>query len=181
MNVSQLLQQEGASDAYMRHFGGGGSALQSVWHAGILKKRGAPSWPTQVFRLIGGNSLLPETFANRRGERVKLNCPVTAIRHSGTGVTVEFREAGSPRSIDAEYLVCSMSAVMLRQIPVTPAFDERKRWAIANVPYYSATRPIFLAHSRFWQEQNTSINMEFGQSSLQHVWSMQTKLAAGTD
>jgi monoamine oxidase len=59
-----------------------------------------------------------------------------------------------------------------RQIPATPAFDERKRWAIANVPYYSATRPIFLARSKFWQEQRTSINMEFGQSSLQHVWSM---------
>ena len=172
MNVSQLLQQEGASDAYTRHFGGGGSALQSVWHAGILKKRGVPSWPTQVFRLIGGNSLLPETFAKHLGERVKLNCPVTGIRHSGKGVTVEFREAGSPKSIDAQYLVCCMSAVMLRQIPVIPAFDERKRWAIANMPYYSATRPIFLARSKFWQEQRTSINMEFGQSSLQHVWSM---------
>jgi monoamine oxidase len=65
-----------------------------------------------------------------------------------------------------------MSAVMLRQIPITPAFDERKRWAIANVPYYSATRPIFLSRTKFWRDQNISINVEFGQAALQHVWSM---------
>jgi monoamine oxidase len=61
---------------------------------------------------------------------------------------------------------------MLRQIPVTPAFDERKRWAIANMPYYSATRPIFLSRTKFWREQNASINVEFHQPSLEHVWTM---------
>jgi monoamine oxidase len=66
---------------------------------------------------------------------------------------------------------------MLRQIPATPAFDERKRWAIANMPYYSATRPIFLSRTKFWHEQGTSINVEFGQPSLQHVWSMADDVA----
>ena len=172
ISLNQLLKQEGASDAYARHFGGSGSALHTIWHAGIVSKRGVPAWPTQVFRLIGGNSLLPETFAKHLGDSVKLNCPVTGIRHSGTSVSVDYLEAGSRKSIGAEYLVCCMSAVMLRKIPVTPAFDERKQWAIGNVPYYSATRPIFLARSKFWQEQKTSINMEFGKSSLQHIWSM---------
>ena len=172
ISLNQLFKQEGASDPFMRHFGGAGSALHSVWHAGIVNKRGVPAWPTQVFRLVGGNSLLPETFAKHLGDSVKLNSPVTSIRHSGMGVSVDYGEAGSPKTIDAEYLVCCMSAIMLRQIPITPAFEERKQWAIANVPYYSATRPIFLSRSKFWQEQKTSINMEFGKSSLQHIWSM---------
>ena len=170
--MNDLLKREGASDAFVRQAGGGGSALQAIWHAGILKRRGVPAWPTQVFRLIGGNSLLPETFAKHLGDRVKLNSPVRSIRHSDKGIAVEYGEAGSTKNIEGEYLVCCMSAVMLRQIPVTPAFDERKRWAIASMPYYSAMRPIFLSRTKFWRDQKTSINVEFGQASLEHVWSM---------
>lgn len=172
ISLNHLLSKEGASDRYIRQFGGTGSALHVVWHAGILRGRGVPAWPTQVFRLIGGNSLLPETFAKHLGERVKLNSPVRGIRHSQHGVSVEFGLEGAPQTIEAEYLVCCMSAVMLRQIPITPALDERKRWAIANVPYYSATRPVFLARTKFWRDQKTSINVEFGQAALEHVWSM---------
>ena len=168
--LNRLLQNEHASSAYISLAGGSGSALQSVWHLGILKKRGVPSWPAQVFRLIGGNSLLPETFAQRLGDRVKLNSPVTAIRHGVTGVTVEY--GGQRQKIQGDYLVCAMSAVMLRQIPITPALPERKRWAIANVPYYSATRPIFLSRSKFWREESIGMNVEFGQPALAHVWSM---------
>jgi monoamine oxidase len=172
VTLNDVLKKEGASDAYIRYAGSSGSALQAIWHLAILRLRGVPAWPTQVFRLIGGNSLLPETFAKHLGNRVKLNSPVRSIRHGDRGVTVEFGAANRPQKLDADYLVCCMSAVMLRQIPVTPAFDERKRWAIANVPYYSATRPIFLARTKFWREQQTSINVEFGQSTLEHVWSM---------
>ncbi len=172
ISLNSLLRRDGASDAFVRVAGGGGSALQAVWHAGILKKRGVPAWPTQVFRLVGGNSLLPETFAKHLGERVKLNSPVRSIRHSKETISVRYGEPGSPRTIEAEYLVCCMSAVMLRQIPVTPAFDQRKLWAIASMPYYSATRPIFLSRTKFWHEQGTRINVEFGQPSLEHVWSM---------
>ncbi len=61
---------------------------------------------------------------------------------------------------------------MLRQIPVTPPLTEQKQWAVANVPYYSATRPVFQSRTKFWRDQNVSINMEFYQPSLQHIWSM---------
>ena len=57
-------------------------------------------------------------------------------------------------------------------IPITPLFDERKQWAVANMPYYSATRPIFLSRTKFWRSQNTSINRQFGKQTLEHVWSM---------
>jgi monoamine oxidase len=177
ISLDELLKKEGASDAYIRHAGSGGSALQAVWHRGILEKRGVPAWPTQVFRLVGGNSLLPETFAKHLGDRVKLNSPLVGIRQSNKGVSVAYGVSGSAKNIEAEYLVCCMSAVMLRQIPITPAFDQRKTWAIASMPYYSATRPIFLSRTKFWQEEKTSINVEFDQPSLQHVWSMADDVA----
>ncbi len=172
ISLNRLLQNEHASSAYISFAGGSGSALQSVWHQGILKKRSVPLWPTQVFRLIGGNSLLPETFAKQLGDRVKLDSPVAAIHHGPNGITCEYGPTSSRKKIEGDYFVCAMSAVMLRQIPITPTLPEAKRWAIANVPYYSATRPIFVARTKFWRENAIGINVEFGQPTLQHIWSM---------
>jgi monoamine oxidase len=172
LTVTQLLQRDGASDAGIRHAGSQFSALQGVWHAAILKRRGVPLWPTQIFRLQGGNSLLPETFAKKLGDRVKLGCPITAIQHGESGVTVQYREFREQKKVSADYLVCCMSAVMLRQIPIEPALPEPKRWAVQNVPYYSATRPVLQARTKFWREQKMSINIEFSEASLEHVWSM---------
>ncbi|MCU1294022.1 MAG: protoporphyrinogen oxidase [Bryobacterales bacterium] len=179
VTLAKLVEQDGASGATIRFAGGGGSALQAVWHAAILKRRGVPSWPTQVFRLIGGNSRLPETFAARLGDRVKLGCPITGIQHGESGVTVEYREFRESKQISADYLVCCMSAVMLRQLPITPALPDNKRWAVSNVPYYSATRPVFQSRSKFWREQGTSINIEFSKPDLEHVWSMADDVETG--
>jgi monoamine oxidase len=172
LTASQLLRKDGASSAAVRFAGGDNSALRSVWHTAILNLRGVPLFPVQVFRLIGGNSLLPETFARKLGDRVHLGCPVTAIRHSPNEVTVSYRQYRETKQISADYLVCCMSAVMLRQIPVTPHFPEPKRWAIENVAYYSATRPVFQSRTKFWREQKKSVNIEFSKSTLAHCWSM---------
>jgi monoamine oxidase len=169
---AELLKRDGASAAAVSMMGGNGSALHTVWHSAILKRRGVPSWPTGIYRLKGGNSLLTDTFAKKLGARLRLGCPVTAVRHGDSGVTVTYREAGAEKQMEAGHLVCAMSAVMLRQIPVTPAWPEAKRWAIESMPYYSATRPVFQSRTKFWKEQKVSLNISFGQAALEHIWSM---------
>ena len=49
--------------------------------------------------------------------------------------------------------------------------DEQTLAATQINQLLKAIDDALLARSKFWQEQNTSINVEFGQSSLQHVWS----------
>ena len=114
-----------------------------------------PLFSTEVFRLVGGNSLLPETFAAKLGERVRLGSPVKAIRYGGSGVTVEYSEFGKPKTMDGDYLVCAMSAVMLSQIPVTPAWPEAKRWAIENVPTVRRPAPCSQSRTKFWREERS--------------------------
>ena len=140
MTLSQLLQKEGASPARSRAFGGSDSALQAVWHAAILKKRGVPLFPPKVYRLKGGNQMLPDTFAAKLGDRVRMKSPVTRIEHSRDSVRVHCRTDGGPVQVDGDYLVCAMSAVMLSQIEVTPAFSPAKEYALNNVPYYFDSR-----------------------------------------
>jgi monoamine oxidase len=171
ISTTELFRKDGASAGALGFIGGSGSALQAVWHAAILKLRGVPLFPPKVFRLLGGNQTLTDTFEKRLGSRIRLRSPVTAIEHGETGVRVSCRNGNETTRLEADYLVCAMSARMLRLLPVTPALPEAKSYAIANVPYYHDTRVILQTRTRFWERDGLSPNMEFGEAPLYHVWS----------
>jgi monoamine oxidase len=171
ISTTELFRKDGASPAALEFIGGNGSALEAVWHAGILKIRGVPLFPPKLYRLIGGNQTLTDTFTKRLGERIRLNCPVTAIEHGDTGVRVSCGKGAEATRLEADYLVCAMSARMLRLLPVTPALPPAKTYAITNVPYYHDTRVIFQTKTRFWERDHISPNMEFGENPLYHAWS----------
>ena len=166
----ELFRKDGASPAALNFIGGNGSALQAVWHAAILKLRGVPLFPPKVYRLVGGNQTLTDTFAQRLGARIRLNSPVTAIEHGETGVRISCRTGTETTRLEGDYLVCAMSARMLRLLPVKPAWPANKSYAITNVPYYHDTRVIFQTRTRFWNRDGLSPNMEFGEAPLDSVW-----------
>jgi monoamine oxidase len=168
--LSDIIRKEGASEAALNFLGGSGSALQAIWEDAILKLRGVPSYPTKVYRIEGGNQRLPDALAAKLGDRVRLGSPVAAIAHGASGVTVTYEDRGEKKKMEADQLVCCMSAVMLRRIPVEPAWAESKAFAVSNMPYYFATRPIFVSRSRFWEKDNIKPDMSFGDPALGHIW-----------
>ncbi len=170
ITVTDLLKNDGASPAALRFIGGRSSALHVVWHAAILNLRGVPLWPPKVFRIKGGNQVMTDTFAARLGDRVRLGCPLTGVEHGASGVTVSYREFGKEKKMEGDYLVSCISLVMLRKVGVKPDWPEAKGYVIRNFPYYTASRPFFQARSPFWKKDGLSINMEFGDPSLQHIW-----------
>lgn len=170
LTFTDLLKQDGASRAAIRFIGGSGSALQQLWHAAILKLRGVPLWPPRVYRLQGGNQTMTNMFASKLGDRVKLGRPVTAVQHGQTGVSVHYRESSRTLKVEADYLVCCISAVMLRSMPVTPTWPAAKAYAIANVPYYFDSRVIFQSRTPFWKKDGISPNIEFSDPALTHIW-----------
>ena len=170
LSRTELFRKDGASAAALDFIGGRGSALQAVWHAAILKLRGVPLFPPKVYRLVGGNQRLTDTFAERLGARIRLNSPLTEIEHGDSGVRISCRAGDQTTRLEADYLVCAMSARMLRLLPVKPALPEDKSYAIANVPYYHDTRVILQSRTQFWTRDGVSPNMEFGEASLFHVW-----------
>ncbi len=167
---TDLLKKDGASPEAIKLIGSSGSALHVIWHAAILKLRGVPLWPPKVFRIKGGNQIMTDTFTSKLGERVRLGCPVTGIERGDTGVRVRFREYGQERTMEADYLVCCMSAVMLRQIPVKPDWPETKGDAIRRVPYYAPSRVVFQARTPFWEKDGISINWDGPDPSLNELW-----------
>ena len=177
MTTTELFRKDGASAGALEFIGGSGSALQAVWHAAILRHRGVPLFPPRVYRIVGGNQTLTDTFARRLGDRVRLDSPVTAIEHGQTGVRLSCRDGDATVRYEADYLVCAMSARMLRLLPVTPAWPEARAYAIANVPYYHDTRVIFQSRSRFWERDGLSPNMDFNEPELNSVWSASQEVA----
>lgn len=172
LSVTDLLRRQGASASAVQFFGGSGNALQSVWAAAIKKLRGTDLESKKLFRLKGGNQLMTEAFAARLGDRVRLGCPVTAIKHDVSGVTVSFHEFGEERKLDADYLVSCVSAVVLRRIPVSPEWPENKRFVIQEMPYYTRTRVVFQSRTRFWNTDRISPNWVPPDPRLNELWSM---------
>ena len=172
ISVSDLLKREGASAAALAHFGGSGSALVWIWGAAVKKLRGTQLVATKLYRIQGGNQRMTDAFAARLGERVHLGCPVTAIRHDSGGVTVACREFGQEKKMEADHLVTCISLVVLRQIPVTPAWPETKSFVIQNMPYYTRARVVFQSRTRFWKTDGVSPNWEPPDPHLNEIWSI---------
>jgi monoamine oxidase len=121
ITMAELFKRNGASKAALGLMGGeDASALFSLWSTAILKLRGVPLSPTGLFRLKGGNQMLPNAFAKRLGARVKLDAKVIGIQHDQKGVTVNYKHQNQPKTLSADYLVNCIPLPAFRNIPIEP-------------------------------------------------------------
>ncbi len=169
--MADLYKKDGAS-ATALHFMGGtsSSALFDLWQAAILNMRGVPIFPPNVFRLKGGNQMLPNEFAKRLGDRVRLNCPILSIKQGDSGVTVKYKEFGEEKEMSADYLANCIPLPAFKSIPIEPALPAEKRYVIDNTVYGSYARVVFQASSKFWEADNLSINMELNHPEISELW-----------
>lgn len=169
--ASELYKKDGASKAALGHLEGhSASALYELWMAAILKLRGVPLYPPEVFRLKGGNQMLPDAFAKRLGQKVWLNSPITSIRHGETGVTVAFKQGNEAKELAADFFVNCIPLPAFRNIPVEPALPPERQYILENIAYDSYQRFVFQAASKFWIEEGLGINMDFDHPDLWAVW-----------
>ncbi len=169
--VSDIYKKEGASATALRRLGGKNtSALFELWRTGILNLRGVPLSPPNVFRLKGGNQELPNAFAKRLGNRVKLNCPITSIIHGPSGVTVTYKEFNEEKKMSADFLANCIPLPAFKSIPITPALPPEKQFVVDQVVYDSYSRFVFQARSKFWLDDKLSINMDLGHPDISSIW-----------
>lgn len=171
ITIAEIYKKEGASATALNFLGGKTtSALFELWRASILHLRGVPLYPPEVFRLQGGNQMLPNAFAKKLGPRVWLNCPILSIRHDASSVTVTYKQHNEEKQMTADFLVNCIPLPAFKKMPVTPAFPPEKQFVIDNVAYDSYQRFVFQASSKFWEKDGVSINMDFDHPDLWQVW-----------
>jgi monoamine oxidase len=169
--MSEIYKKEGASKIALEFLGGNGaSALMELWKSAILKIRGVAEYPIEVFRLKGGNQMMPSAFAKKLGDRVWLNCAIISINNGSNGVTVKYKQNDKEKEMQADYLVTCIPPPAFINISVTPVLSQEKQYVLKNIQYDSYQRFVFQASSKFWEKDNLSINMELGHPDLWSVW-----------
>jgi monoamine oxidase len=172
--IADIFKKEGASPAALRSLGGHHtSALYYLWRKYIMDSRGIPSSEGETFHLKGGNEQLPIAFAKKLGARVKLNHPITAIKHSKTGLSVTYKAYGSDqeKQMDADILVNCITLPIFKNIPVTPALSPEKQYVVDNMAYSSHPFYVFEASTKFWLDDGfKSINMAFEHPDISSIW-----------
>ena len=169
--MSEIYQQQGASATALKFLGGNStSALYNLWQAGILKLRGVPLYPPEVFRIKGGNQGLTDAFALRLEGIINLNSPIISINHGESGVTVRYTQHGEEKQMFADYLANCIPLPTFRKIPVQPAFSPEKQYVLDHLTYGTYARVIFQAENAFWKEDKLSINMQFEHPDIWSVW-----------
>ncbi|MGH7945438.1 MAG: flavin monoamine oxidase family protein [Opitutaceae bacterium] len=178
VSISDFMQRAGASAAALRFFGGKHvSALQEMWRRSILKKRGRPAHATDnLFRIRGGNQRLTDAFAGKLGQRVRLGCPISRIKHGDSGVTVYFREPAGEKMIEGDFLVNTIALPTFRNIPVEPGWPAEKAWVLDNVGYNMQSRVVFQCRTRFWKQDGISPNITASDIALRHVFECATEI-----
>lgn len=184
--LGDWLAEQGASET-ARSFCGGSrlsskdkppvdgdvSALYRIWQEAIVRMRGLPVFKRDVFRLKGGNQLLPDTFARLLGDRVRKNCLVSSLEHDADGVTVTFTDSltKETHTLKGDYAVICVSPLVLGGIQVSPAWPVEKKFALEHTPMGMQSRIVLRAKTRFWEGDNLpSINFETGDSTMSLVY-----------
>jgi monoamine oxidase len=72
--------------------------------------------------------------------------------------------------MSADFLANCIPLPAFRKIPVSPAFPPEKQYVVDNVAYGSYSRLVFQASSKFWEEDNLSINMELNHPNINSIW-----------
>jgi len=169
--VADIYKKDGASEAALEFLGGkNSSALFEFWHAAILNIRGVPIAPPEVYRLKGGNQMLPNAFAKRLGHRVWLNSPIVSINNGESSVAIRYKQQKEEKEIEADFFVNCIPLPVFNNIPVTPALPSERQYINSNIAYDSYQRFVFQASSKFWEEDGLSINMDLGHPDLWSVW-----------
>jgi monoamine oxidase len=174
ISENDLYKKEGASDTALKFLGGKNvSALYAVWRLYLMKERGIPLSEGDTYHLKDGNEQLPIAFAEKLGERLKLNHAVTAIEQDANDVKVTYKPFGKDdaQEMSADYLVNCITMPVFKNIAITPALSPEKQYVVDNLAYSSHPFFVFECSTKFWLDDGLkSINMEFEHPDISSIW-----------
>jgi monoamine oxidase len=105
----------------------------------------------EFYRIPGGNDRLPHAVADALRGRVVLRANVEAVRQTGDGVKIQFRENGTRREITSGFAVMALPATTLRDVRFSPPLPAEQWSAISRLQYGPATRVLLQFERAFWR------------------------------
>ncbi len=152
VSLGEFLRHEGASEDAALYLvqGFDGDSLLDFVHDEL--SRAVP----EMWKIRGGNDLLPQAMARALGERIRYGTEVHRIEREAGGVRVAYFKGGAERTELAERVICTIPFPVLRDIEVRPAWSAGKTEAIRDL-YLSPVARVFLqARTRAWEREGSN-------------------------
>jgi len=129
--------------------------VEAVLRSGLWRSIGGNlTWDhlSTIFQPVGGMEMVAKGFERVVGNLVRLNCKVTAIQQSDTGVTVNYLDtkSGAKMSAMADYCICTIPLPILAQIDMN--VGAKLDTAIRAVPYTTSCKIGLEFKRRFWEQ-----------------------------
>ncbi len=154
---------------YMISQGASEGAVELVqntqWFAAIPEKTSGLSMAVSDFGLFmgalpfvlaGGNDQLPRAMADAIKENIEYGTEITAINDSGETAIIVGKKSGETVRFEADYVVCTLPAPVLKKIEMVPRLSTAKQAAINNLPLLDITRTYLQMKKPFWLEEGVA-------------------------
>lgn len=133
------VDSEGYTEGLGRHFGSDLGGATSRWS-----------------KVKGGSDLLPRAFAQRLADKIRYSSPVVKIDADEKGPRVVYLHAGTPETITADRVLCTIPFSVLRDIELPAVLSEQKKMVIRDARYASVSRVYLQTRNRSWETKGLS-------------------------
>ncbi|MCI0354457.1 MAG: FAD-dependent oxidoreductase [Acidobacteria bacterium] len=147
MRLDEYLRRQGASPDAVRYFTFGFA------HDSVLDflRDAASHEVNKMFKIRGGNDLLPRAIAGELSENIRYGAEVVRVEHDDKGVRAVFRQMGVNHTLAADAMIITLPFTVLRRLELAPRFSADKQRAIDELPYFSVSRVYLQTRTRFWE------------------------------
>jgi monoamine oxidase len=104
-----------------------------------------------IYRIPGGNDMLPRKIADALRGRIFLEAVVRRVSQRDGKVTVTFDDRAGRTDLTADFAVVTSPASTTRKIDFSPRLPLEQRTAIATLRYGEATRVLLQFERPFWR------------------------------
>ena len=149
ITVGDLIRNVGASEAFCKLLDAHGGTFTSASQAlGAIPDLAYHFGDENLFRILGGNSRLPEALARAIGpERIVLNAPVTAIDQSGPRVRVAVQGG---REFTGDAVISTIPFSVMGDVAVTPAWSAGKQRMFREMEWDKTVKVVVQTRTPAW-------------------------------
>ncbi len=104
-----------------------------------------------LWKIRGGNDLLPHAMADELNGVIHYGARVTRIAQDDRGVSITYAGAAGSHTVRADRAICTLPYTVLRDIEVAPPWSPAKGYAIRNLYMGPVARVYVQTDTRFWE------------------------------
>ncbi|NKF23873.1 flavin monoamine oxidase family protein [Solimonas sp. C16B3] len=132
------------------------TGLSEILKSGLWRSIGA-GWSTEfqstIFEPVGGMGKIGEAFGRELADLIEYERKVVKVHQNRKGVEVTYvdpKTDGNPRTVTADYCLCTIPLSVLSQIDLN--INPKMQAAINAVPYAAAIKIGLQFKRRFWEQ-----------------------------